>query len=61
MRYFSGKERVKACLFLNSYSVLKIETTIGCWQKGGGGEMREKSRMRLSYSCTKNCSERIEK
>lgn len=61
MRYFSGKERMKACLFLNSFSVLKIEATIGCWQKGSGAEMREKHGMKLSHSCTKSCSEGIEK
>lgn len=48
-------------MFLNSCSVLKIEATIDCSQKGGGAEMREKNGMKLSHSCTKSCSGEIEK
>ena len=61
MRYFSGKERMQVRLFLNSYSVLKIEATTDCWQKGGEAEMREKNGIKLSHSCTKSCREGIEK
>lgn len=55
------KRRMKVCLVLNSYPVLKIEAAICCWQKGEGAEMREKNEIKLSHSCNKICSERTEK